>query len=248
MMRGVFKLFVQEFKLFLREPVMAFFSLIFPPAIMLLLGFVMGNEPNPLFGGKGSVDISVPAYVGMIIGISAFMALPITLSTYREKGILRRYRTTPLRPISVLAVQIALQYLMTLLGVAMLAVLGKVVFSMAFEGSIAAVFLGFSFSCLSFFSLGLLMASLAPSSRAAVVIGNVVLYPMVYLSGATIPLEVLPKAVRGVARFIPMTHVVTLMRGLWTGEPLAAHGFEFIFLGAMMVICVAAASFLFRWE
>ena len=247
-MRGMIRLFVQELKLYFREPVMAFFGVAFPPLIMLLFGFIMGNAPNPLFGGRGSVDISVPAYVAMIIGISSFMSLPITLATYRERGILRRYRTTPVSPVAVLGVQIAIQYLITLAGVVVMAILGKVLFSMRFEGSLFSVFIGFSFSCLSFFSLGMVLASIAPSARVSVVLGNILLYPMVYLSGATIPLEVLPKVLRSAARFIPMTHVVTLMRGLWTGDALSAHGLEFLVLGGLMLVSIVLSAALFRWE
>jgi ABC-2 type transport system permease protein len=247
-MSGISRLFVQEMRLALREPVMAFFALAFPPLILLLIGFILGNDPNPMFGGRGTVDVSVPSYAAMVIGIASFMSLPITVTGYRERGILRRYRTTPIRPLAVLGVQLAVQYLFTLAGVIMMAVLGKLVFSMRFEGSIPAVFVGFTFSCLSFFSLGLVLASLAPSSRASVVIGNLVLYPMVYLSGATIPLEVLPRGVRGAVKWIPMSHIVTMMKGLWTGDSLSGHGLEFLVLGAMAIVAIAIAIRTFRWE
>jgi ABC-2 type transport system permease protein len=247
-MRGIFKLLGQEARLVLREPVMAFFGLAFPPLIMLLFGASIGNEPNPMYGGLGPVDVAVPSFVAMLIGISSFMSLPITVAGYRERGILRRYRTTPISPLAVLGVQLVIQYFMTALGVVVMAVIGRLVFSMRFAGSIPAVFAGFSFSCLSFFSLGMVLASVAPSARASVVIGNVALYSMVYLSGATIPTEALPKAVRELSRWIPMSHIVNMMRGLWAGDALSAHGLEFLVLGAMMAVALVVALLTFRWE
>ncbi len=247
-MRGFVNLVAQEMKLFLRDPVMAFFSLVLPPAIMLFFGFLFGNAPNPQFGGLGTVDASVPAYVGMVIGLTAFLSLPITLATYRERGILRRYRATPMSPLAVLGAQIAIQFAVTSVGVGLLALLGKLVFDMKYSGSIPATILGFSVSCLSFFALGMVIASLAPSGKATVVIGNIVLYPMIYLSGSTVPLEVLPSGMRAAAKFIPMTHIVTLMRGLWIGDPLSAHALEFVVLGAVMAVSLTVAAFTFRWE
>ena len=247
-MRGFIRLVAQEMRLFLRDPLMAFFSLILPPAILLFFGFLFGNAPNPQFGGLGTVDASVPAYIGMVIGLTAFLSLPITLSNYRERGILRRYRATPMRPMAVIGAQIIVQFAVTAIGVSLLAVLGKLVFGMKFSGSIPSVALGFSASCLSFFALGMVIASLATSSKSTVVVGNIVLYPMIYLSGSTVPLEVLPAGMRAVAKFIPMTHIVTLMRGLWVGERLSAHWVEFAVLGAMMAVSMTVAALTFRWE
>ena len=101
-MRGFGKLALLEFKLFLREPEAFFFTLIFPLILLFVFGSIFGNQPNEvsfyLFGGRGSVDASVPAYMALIIGITGLMLIPYLVATYREKGILRRLRTTPIRP------------------------------------------------------------------------------------------------------------------------------------------------------
>ena len=89
-MRGLYKLSVVEMKLFLREPMAAFFTLVFPLMMLFLFGSIYGNKPSPFFGGFGSVDISVPAYTAMIIATSGLMGITIVLATYREQGILRR--------------------------------------------------------------------------------------------------------------------------------------------------------------
>jgi ABC-2 type transport system permease protein len=107
---------------------------------------------------------------------------------------------------------------------------------------------GFSFSCLSFFALAMLLAGILPNTRVATVVGNLVLYPMVYLSGATIPAQMLPDAVRNVARFLPLTHTVTLLQGLWKGDAWSLHQTELVVLLAMMVVASIIAVRAFRWE
>jgi ABC-2 type transport system permease protein len=97
-MRGLLKLTLVELKLFLRNPVGAFFTLIFPLMMLFLFGSIYGNEPSPLLGGYGSVDVSVPAYTAMIIATAGLLSLTIQISIYREKGVLRRLKATPLRP------------------------------------------------------------------------------------------------------------------------------------------------------
>lgn len=97
-MRGLWKLTLMEAKLFLREPFAAFFTLAFPLMMLFIFGSIYGNEPTPFFNGRGSVDVSVPRYMAMIIASVGMLSIAITLSVYRERGVLRRYRATPLRP------------------------------------------------------------------------------------------------------------------------------------------------------
>jgi ABC-2 type transport system permease protein len=103
--------------------------------LLILFGSIFGNEPNSGYGGYGTVDASVPAYSALIISMSAMLSLPITLANYRERGILRRYRATPVRPTTVLGAQLVMQFLMTLAGMGLLVLLGKVIYQMRFDGN-----------------------------------------------------------------------------------------------------------------
>src|SRR5438445_4516412 len=106
MVRAITKMTWVEFKLFLREPVGAFFTLVIPLLLLFVFGSVFGNQPAAIMGGLGSVDVATPAYIAMIVGTTGMMTAPISLVTYREQGILRRYRATPLQPIMVIATQV----------------------------------------------------------------------------------------------------------------------------------------------
>ena len=78
------------------------------------------------------------------------------------------------------------------------------------------------FSTVSILSLGFLIASLVPTARFAQPIGTLLLYPMLGLSGLFVPVASLPPVLRAVARVLPLTYAVSLLRGIWHGEGWSA--------------------------
>jgi ABC-2 type transport system permease protein len=184
----------------------------------------------------------------MIIASVGMLSIAITLSVYREKGILRRYRATPLRPQTILTATVLVNFAMTALGIVLLVIAAKVVYNLHFDGNPLAVLVGFVLASLSFFSLGFIIAGLAPTARVAQVVGMVIFYPMLFLSGAGFPSEVFPETIRSLSKFLPLTHVVTLLEGLWFGELWNAHLMEVVVLGGMLIVGVVVATRTFRWE
>jgi ABC-2 type transport system permease protein len=248
MIKSLRKMTWMEIKLFLREPLGAFFTLVFPLMMLFLFGSIYGNTPLQMFGGYGTIDISIPAYTAMIIATTGLMSITITMATYREKGILRRLKATPISPFVVLAAQVLVVFLMTTLGMLLLIIAGKVVYNIRFDGDVLSVLAGFVLSSLSFFSLGFILAALIPTARTAQVVGMVLLYPMLFLSGAGFPRELLPAAVKKVSTFLPLTYVVNLLRGLWIGDHWSGHITEVIVLGGMLTAGVIISVATFRWE
>jgi ABC-2 type transport system permease protein len=247
-MKSLFKMTWMEAKLFLREPVGAFFTLIFPVMMLFLFGSIYGNTPSAIFNGLGTIDISVPAYTAMIIATTGLMGLTITTAAYRETGVLRRLRATPIRPHLVLVAQLIVLFVMTILGMLLLVIAGKLVYNMRFDGNVLSVLAGFALSCMSFFAIGFVLASLVPTARTAQVVGMVLLYPMLFLSGAGFPRELLPETILKVSKYLPLTHVVTLLRGLWVGEAMKSHLSEIGILFGILVLGVLVSIKIFRWE
>ncbi|HDD55710.1 MAG TPA: ABC transporter permease [Chloroflexi bacterium] len=247
-MRAFLKYTWVEIKLFLREPMGAFFTLVFPLVMLFLFGTIYGNEPDAMFNGYGTVDISIPAYTAMIISTTGIMALSITMSAYREKGILRRLRLSPLQPHVILAGQVVVIFMMTLAGMLLLILAGKLVYDLRFDGRVLDVALAFLLGSVSFFSLGFVLASVMPNARTAQVVGMVIFYPMLFLSGAGMPLEILPESIRNFSKYLPLTHVVTMLRGLWIGESWSLHTTEIWVLLGMTLAGVVISSLTFRWE
>jgi hypothetical protein len=65
------------------------------PFLLILLGFIVGNDPDPMTGALGYLDVSVPVHIAMITGIVGLAAVPITRATLREMGVLRRFSAPP---------------------------------------------------------------------------------------------------------------------------------------------------------
>jgi len=248
-MKSLFKMTWMEAKLFLREPVSAFFTLVFPLMMLLIFGSIYGSQPMP-GGGSSEEAISnlIPALTAMVIGMAGLMPVTITLATYRENGILRRLQTTPVRPLVVMVSQVIVVSIMTSLGVFLLFAAGRIFYNVSFEGNIFSILGGFILASLSFFGIGFILAGTMPSARSAQIVAMVLLYPMLILSGAAWPRELMPAAVEKISAFLPLTYVVNLLRGLWMSESWGVHLLDVGILVAMLTVGILISVKLFRWE
>jgi ABC-2 type transport system permease protein len=238
-----------EARLFLREPVGAFFTLALPLMLLLLFGSIYSSKPIPGMSSQGSIHATVPILTAMIIGTTGLMSTTITMATYRENGILRRLQTTPVSPLVVLTAQVLVVFSMTALGMLLLVVAGRLIYDVRFEGNVFSLLAGFVLASLSFFGIGFILAGSLPTARAAQVVGLALLYPMVILSGAGgLPRELLPAAAQKAAAFLPLTYVVNLLRGLWAGEPWSQHTTDALVLAGILVVGVLVSIKTFRWE
>jgi ABC-2 type transport system permease protein len=247
-MKSFLKMTWMEGKLFLREPVGAFFTLIFPLIMLFIFGIIYSNIPSAYPSGAGSIDALIPNFSAMVIGMTGLMSLTITMATYRENGILRRLRTTPVSPLVVMAAQVVVVFTMTGLGMLLLVIAGKLFYHVRFEGNAFSMLAGFILSSLSFFGIGFILAGIMPTARTAQVVAMVLLYPMLIFSGAAWPREMMPAAIQKVSAFIPLTYVVNLLSGLWSGEPWGKHLLDVGVLVVMLLLGIIVSVKTFRWE
>ncbi|MBN2460480.1 MAG: ABC transporter permease [Candidatus Cloacimonetes bacterium] len=247
-MKKFSKLAVTEFRLFLREPEAAFFTFIFPILMLFIFGSIYGNRQTEFFSGYGSVDASVPAYIAMIIATTGLLSISITVAMYRERGVLKRYRTTPLSSSSVMISQILVGFIMTLIGAVILIITAKLLYNLRFGGNVIDVAIAFILSSSSFFALGFLLAGIAPTARSANVIGMAIYFPNLFLSGATFPKQVFPAALDKISHFIPLRYVVEVMQGMWFGHNWSQHHRDVVILLVILVISVIISALTFRWE
>lgn len=247
-MKILLKMTWMETKLFFREPIGAFFTLGFPLMLLFVFGAIFGNEPSQFFNGYGSVDVSVPAYTAMIIATTGLTGLSITLSAYREVGVLRRLQTTPVQPLWILFAQVIVLFVMTVLGMIILVMAGRLIYHLRFDGNVLSVLAGFTLCSFSFFAIGFVLAGLMPTARTAQIVSMALLYPMLFLGGAGYPLELLPESIHRINRFLPLTYVVKLLRGLWVGDSWSQHLTEALVLAGILVVGVLVSVKTFRWE
>lgn len=165
-----------------------------------------------------------------------------------KRKILKRFKATPMNPADILVSQIIVNLFMTVVGMVLLLILGKLVFDIQFMGKVFPMVVAFFISTLSIFSIGFVIASLAPGMKSASAIANIVYFPMLFLTGATFPLELMPKTMLKISKFLPLTYSVEFMKGIWLGGKFSDYTADILLLVAVFVVCVAISIFSFRWE
>ena len=245
-MKSFLKLTYMELKLQLREPVALFFTLAFPVMVMVLFGFIFGNEAEELLGGYGQVDLSVPGYIGMVVGTIGMLSIPTTLANYRDQGILRRLRATPLGSAPVLWSQVAAQVLMTAAGIILLFIAGLAIFDLRIPNGNLAIVPAILLSAFSFFAVGFVLAGVMPSARTAQAVGMAIFYPMLFLSGAAMPRYIMPDFVQQIAGLLPLTHVVILVEDLWLKGTWNLTSVAVV--AVVLILGLVISRFTFRWE
>jgi ABC-2 type transport system permease protein len=249
MLRGLLTLTWLEIKIFLREPMGAIGTIVIPVAVFLGLGRVAGRTLSPAAVADSAwVRVVLPVFAALLIALSAVISLVTIISIYREGGILKRLRATPLRPATILTAHVLVKLLFTAATLALLVVAGKRYYPSGVDVSVASATLALLISTWSVLSLGFVIASLVPTARFAQPIGAAIFYPMVALSGLFVPLASMPPGVRTLARLLPLTYAVSLLKGIWQGDAWSAHAGDVAALVVVFAVCIAISSKVFRWE
>jgi ABC-2 type transport system permease protein len=251
-MRGLWRLTWLELKIYLREPLGAIGSLI-PVIAFVIIARLMPKETlaakSPALPSTGLLSPgSVAVLVSLLIVISAVLSLVTIIAIYREGGILKRLRATPLRPATILTAHVVTKLLLTAVTIGLLLLAGKRYFVFGPGVPVYSFALALLLSVFSILSLGFVIASIVPTARFAQPLGALILYPMIGLSGLFVPVASYPPLLGGVARMMPFTYVVSLLLGIWRGEGWGAHVGDIVALIATFVIGLVISSRVFRWE
>ncbi|MEU8397912.1 ABC transporter permease [Nonomuraea sp. NPDC048892] len=234
-MTAIAKLTTVELKLLVREPG-SLFTVLIPLFILVIFGSSI--EPGD--------TVLLPMALAIAVGLVALYMLPTTLATYRERGILRRLSTTPLRPGNMLAVQLLLQVVLTAVTCGLLLAVGVSALGARPPGAVWAFVLTFVLGTAAMFSIGLLIAALAANGRSANGVGVLLYFPMAYLAGLMQPVNQMPEVLARIGAYTPLGAFRQSLQDVWAGGAPSLP-----LLAAMtcyaVVLSVAAARF-FRWE
>ena len=249
MLRGLWKLTWLEIKIFLREPLGAFGSIFFPVLVFVAVGRFAGGRltPGPL-SGAGFLRVGLPVFVSVLIALSGVLSLVTIISIYREGGILKRLRATPLRPHTILAAHVLVKLALTALTMALSVLAGKRYYPIHAHFPIFGFTVALLIGTWSILSIGFLIASIVPTARFAQPIGAAILYPMLGLCGLFVPVQSLPPVLQVVARVLPLTYAVSLLEGIWKGEAWLAHMGDVAALVVVFAIFTTLSAKVFRWE
>jgi len=255
-LNGFWKLTWVEAKIFAREPMGFVGTLVMPVVIFVLLGRAFGlgkligspSAAGAAASASGHLPFNLAILAAVMIAIGAVQSLIAIISIYREGGILKRLRATPLSPITILGAHVVLKLAFTTISLTLLVLAGRRLFPGVMQVNVfsfgAAVLLG----TLSILSLGFVLASLVPTPRFAQLIGAVAFYPMLTLSGLFFPVDRLPATLRTIAFVLPTTHAVALLQGVWDGSGWSVHWVNAAMLLALFGAYTALSTKVFRWE
>jgi ABC-2 type transport system permease protein len=248
-MQGLAKLTRLEAKvLFLRDPVVLLVALAVPIGILLVFGLPgFARDPAPELGGQRPIDTVLPSVaLAISVGVLAISALPGYLAIYREKGILRRLSTTPASPAMLLGAQVAVNLAMATLALVLVLAVGATWLGMAMPASVAWFAVAFLLGTAALFAVGLVIAAVAPTARAANAIGMLVFFPSLFFAGVWLPKHLMPDLLSRVGDLTPLGAFRESVQDAWVGTtPEPVH------LAALAVVAVVAgvaAAKLFRWE
>lgn len=247
MLKGFWKLTWVETKIFVREPMGVVGTLGIPLLLLVVLGRALRTvRPDPDTITQGPFNVAILA--ALMIAVNAVLSLVAIIAIYREGGILKRLRATPLSPLTILSAQVLVKLLFTVVSLVLLVIAGRRIFPGTMNIPMVSFTAALLLSSLSILSLGFIIASIIPTARFAQPIGAALLYPMIALSGVFFSLERLPTALRNLAYVLPTTHAVALMQGVWDGSGWGAHWMNAVALLVVFGVCSALAIRWFRWE
>jgi ABC-2 type transport system permease protein len=248
-LRGLWKLTWIEIKVFLREPLGAIGTILVPVLLFIVLGRISNHNLTPSsLAGSALSGAGLPVLVSLLIAISAVLSLVTIVSIYREGGILKRLRATPLRPYTILTAHVIVKLMLTAATLALMLMAGRRYFPVGAQVPWFSFTIALMISTLSILSVGFLIASIVPTARFAQPIGAVILYPMIGLSGLFVPVEALPPALHAIARALPLTYAVNLLKGIWNGDTWLIHMGDVAALTFLFLLCTVLSAKVFRWE
>ena len=236
-----------ELTLFLREKSGPAFGVGLPLLLLIIFGNLpFYHERRADLGGLTLLDAYVPILVAFVLAMLALNVLPPVLAGYRERGVLRRLRTTPVGPVRVLAAQLIITLLTAVVSVTALLLVARLAFGVGRPRQPAGFGLTVVLATLALTAIGLLVTVAARTGRAANAIGAAVFYPLIFFGGLFLPIQTMPDTLRHISHATPMGAAVTALQdsaqGHWpTWESLVT-------LLVYAVVASAAAARWFRWE
>ncbi|MDN4593806.1 ABC transporter permease [Polycladomyces subterraneus] len=206
---------------------------------------MFGNKKMP--GGWSYSDMYIPSWIAVNLLTTALFTIGTVLAAYREQGVLRRYQATPVHSWMVLGAYMLYGTLIFLISAVVIVVFGWSVYHLDAPKYPLSVITGLLLSILALLPFGLFLTSLAKNSRTATAISSLFLNLMLFLSGATFPLEMMPSILQKAAKILPLYYVVDLLRRTWNESSIWDCGRDVTVLIGIAAASIVLSIRFFRW-
>ncbi len=247
-MKAFKSLLKTEIKLSLRSMDMLIFAICMPVVVVVILGMIYGNKPAFDGAGYTFMQQSFGAVSTIAICAGGVMGLPLVVSDYRHKKILKRFEVTPTSPTTILAVQVTIYTLYSVGSLILVYAAAALFYGYQFNGSILPFLGAYLMVMLSMFSMGMMVGGIAPNIKIAGVIASLLYFPMLIFSGATLPYEVMPAALQKISDVMPLTQGIKMLKAASLGLPFDSVLLPVIVIIALAVVCISISIRFFKWE
>ena len=236
-----------EMRLSIRDKVGPLWGVGFPLILLIILGSIPAlRKPEEANGGLSSFELYVPVLVLFNLAMLALIALPNTLAGYREYGVLRRMRTTPVGPARVLAAQLAANLAIGVVAAVLFLAVARLGFGVRLPDNLAGFLAGWLLAAGALLAIGMLITALAPGRGAATAIGTVLYFPMMFFAGLWVPIPQMPPLLRDISGFTPLGAGMRVFQDAYAGDVPSAQ--PLLVLAAYAAVCSVVAVRGFRWE
>ena len=237
-----------ELKLSLRGMDMFIFAICMPIVVLVTLGIIYGSKPAFEGANYTFLEQSFGAITSIAICAGGVMGLPLVVSDYRSKHILKRFKVTPVDPILILLVQVTIYALYSLVSMISLFLVANLFFKFNMQGSILNFILGWLLVMISMFSIGIMVGGISKDSKIAGVRASVLYFPMLIFSGATIPYEVMPNIMKKIVDILPLTQGIKILKSAVLGQSIENMIIPIFIMLIITAICSVVAIKCFKWE
>ena len=241
-------MFKTELKLSLRGMDMLIFAIIMPMVVLLIIGMLFGDKPAFEGAEYTFLEQSFGALATISVCAGGVMGLPLVVSDYRSRKILKRFRATPVSPAMILLVQVAVYTLYSVLSLLLLYAAAVAFFGFRMHGSFLSFTGGYLLVLVSMFSLGMMVGGIAPDTKKAGIIASVLYFPMLIFSGATLPYEIMPDAFQKAANVLPLTQGIKILKAACLGLTAENAVIPVLLMAALAAVCLGVSLLFFKWE
>lgn len=241
-------LFKNEMKLNIRNMNMVIFAVIMPLVVMVIFGIIYGTKPAADGTSYTFMEQSFGALCTISICASGLMGLPLVVSEYRERKILKRFQVTPVSPLKLLAVEFTIYVVYCVVSMLTLTPVAMLLWNVKINGSWLAFLGSWLLTLVSTLSIGMMVGGIAKNSKSASVIACILYFPTLIFSGTTLPFEVMPPILQKIVSVYPLTQGIQLMKSTFLGLPIENAWLPILVMVAVTVICTGIAVKFFRWE
>lgn len=247
-MKAFRKLLAIEAKLSIRDMNMMIFGIIMPVVVLVILGVIYGKKPAFEGAGYSFLEQSFGALCTIAVCAGGLMGLPLVISEYRERKILKRFQVTPISPSGILLVHLSIYTLYAAVSVVMIWLMAKVFWGFQMKGSILVFISGWLLVLVSTLSIGMLVGGIAKNSKRASIYASILYFPMLLFSGATLPYEIMPKVMQKIVNVFPLTQGIKILKAAILGFPLQNIISSVMITVVVTMLCMVASVKFFKWE